>query len=112
MRCESRSPLRMYFSDDLNDTILFICSHDLGLLKRMPPEAQAINVWYPAMQPHKLSDKKFEPLLSDLFPRLASLPRHRQKKMGLDLLDWLHSEPGLLGKQPWLGADRVKKGIR
>jgi hypothetical protein len=98
------------FSDEQNDSILFVASHDLGLLRQgqMTPEAQVMNLWFCAVYREKLASPDLINQIDSLYPAIHIQPRYRQKRMSFESLDWVHSQPALLGELPWLGEARAK----
>lgn len=99
------------FSDENNDGVLFVATHDLGLLRegQMPPESQVLNAWFCAVNLEKVIPKdEFYTSLNRIFPGINRLPRYQQKRMGFEALEWAHSEPALLGKIPWTGESKIK----
>jgi hypothetical protein len=89
------------FSDLDNDAILFLACHDFGRVTGgMPVEAQVFEPWYFATKVKKVSKgrPKWQKLVKDcikLFPRVRSVPRAQQKRIGLEALNKAVNDPSL-----------------
>lgn len=85
------------FSDEANEAVLFVASHDIGvLLGGMPVEARVLSAWFFAVRPEGKDDREeLESHLLTMFPDIRTAPRYIQKRMGRDLLEWAAKRPAL-----------------
>lgn len=83
------------FSDDANDAVIFVATHDFGrLVGGMPIEMQVFEVWFLACHPSKIRQGQEEQIAS-LFPDISTMTRFEKKHRGLVALEWARSQPGL-----------------
>jgi hypothetical protein len=83
------------FSDDSNDAVLFVATHDFGRLTGgMPIEMQVFETWFLSCDPTKLVPGHEEAIAS-LFPGISTMNRFEKKHRGLVALKWARSQPGL-----------------
>lgn len=78
------------FTDQQNDSVLFVTGYDLGMLTgKLPIEVQVYEAWYFSCYPGKMSEKSrpaHETNLKTLFPNIGLIDRTHKKKMGFKQL--------------------------
>lgn len=85
--------LLLRFTDEQNDTALFIGWTDYALtVKTMPIEAQVHQAWYIALHPDKLASHFPANLYEDVFPNLAEKSRPEQKRMLNDVIEMARAD--------------------
>jgi len=79
------------FSDDQNDSIIFLGVEDYIRLKKVSPiEFQVYQLWYIALNTNKIAHEPLSEILETLenvFPKIKNLNRIEQKQLGLNLVE-------------------------
>lgn len=89
--------LLLRFTDEQNDTALFIGWYDYALAVRaMPIEAQVQQAWYIALYPEKLDPKYSRDTYRELFPNLRSRSRADQKRMLSERIEIARADHGIM----------------
>lgn len=88
---------RETFSDDQNDSLLYICVEDyMRAEKAFPIEFQAMKIWYLSVNREKWNPELAETIKTEFFEGLEKLSRQDQKSEGRKLIHISRNDQHLL----------------